>query len=999
MNFKNLKIANQILTAVLFIFISVLFLGGISWYQASTLWKQTQNIYDHPLMVRRALSGLEADVITMDRNMKKFVLEKETAKRQNILLNINETKADVNQRFKVISAKFLGPQANIQKIEKEVYKWNIIMDEIIDLVRQGKEKQAMQIISVSGGERINTSKLLDGIHSIGLFANKEAAKFYQNAQEKRKTMFQQLFLLFGIIILFLLVFYFILFHAIQSPINKLTQATQKFSGGDYGARVNYSSKNELGILAKSFDQMAFIIQSKINLEQKALHFNSSLFKREDLTRFFSELIKGITELTQSQTGAVYLLNSEKSQFTLFESQGLSANAKTRFSVKLKEGEFGKALTDKKITHLQDIPEDTSFIFTSTAGNMKPKEIITLPIVSGKETVAVLSLASIYAYPREILLLLQNIFPSLTARINGILLFHQIKEQATQLEKQNTELEIQEKELSTQATELNRQNTELKMQKNQLDEANRLKSTFLSNMSHELRTPLNSVIALSSVLKRKLKTAIPEEEYSYIDVIERNGKHLLELINDVLDLSRIESGRVEIEKTKINIKDLINEMVTLIDPQAREKNIALKCLIKENIPIINSDGNKIRHILQNLIGNAVKFTEKGKVEVSALEIDNNLHILVSDTGIGIPPDQIGNIFDEFRQIDSSTSRKYGGTGLGLSIAKRYARMLGGTIEVKSTPGKGSDFTLILPLNTAEIKPSEQTPVIPKPYSASVKKSFTGNKVQAKEKTILIVEDSEPAIIQLKDILSEAGFKMLVAHNGREALEQIAKTLPDAMILDLMMPEVDGFQVLETVRANVDTEKLPVMILTAKQIDGNELKKLKNNNVYQLIQKGNINQQKLLQIVYEMVFPEKKKTINIKKKKPATGKTIKVPQGKKPLILIVEDNIDNLLTIKSLLDVKYQTIEAYDGQDGVTKAETYHPDLILMDIAMPVMNGFRAFDAIRKDKSMQHIPIIAVTASALTADRDEILHYGFDGYISKPIDINQFEDIIKSFFQKK
>ncbi len=999
MNFKNLKIANQILTAVLFIFISVLFLGGISWYQASTLWKQTQNIYDHPLMVRRALSGLEADVITMDRNMKKFVLEKETAKRQNILLNINETKADVNQRFKVISAKFLGPQANIQKIEKEVYKWNIIMDEIIDLVRQGKEKQAMQIISVSGGERINTSKLLDGIHSIGLFANKEAAKFYQNAQEKRKTMFQQLFLLFGIIILFLLVFYFILFHAIQSPINKLTQATQKFSGGDYGARVNYSSKNELGILAKSFDQMAFIIQSKINLEQKALHFNSSLFKREDLTRFFSELIKGITELTQSQTGAVYLLNSEKSQFTLFESQGLSANAKTRFSVKLKEGEFGKALTDKKITHLQDIPEDTSFIFTSTAGNMKPKEIITLPIVSGKETVAVLSLASIYAYPREILLLLQNIFPSLTARINGILLFHQIKEQATQLEKQNTELEIQEKELSTQATELNRQNTELKMQKNQLDEANRLKSTFLSNMSHELRTPLNSVIALSSVLKRKLKTAIPEEEYSYIDVIERNGKHLLELINDVLDLSRIESGRVEIEKTKINIKDLINEMVTLIEPQAREKNITLKCLIKENIPIINSDSNKIRHILQNLIGNAVKFTEKGKVEVSAWEKDNNLHILVSDTGIGIPPDQIGNIFDEFRQIDSSTSRKYGGTGLGLSIAKRYARMLGGTIEVKSTPGKGSDFTLILPLNTAEIKPSEQTPVIPKPYSASVKKSFTGNKVQAKEKTILIVEDSEPAIIQLKDILSEAGFKMLVAHNGREALEQIAKTLPDAMILDLMMPEVDGFQVLETVRANVDTEKLPVMILTAKQIDGNELKKLKNNNVYQLIQKGNINQQKLLQIVYEMVFPEKKKTINIKKKKAPTGKTIKVPPEKKPLVLIVEDNVDNLLTIKSLLGVNYHTMEAYDGQDGVTKAETYHPDLILMDIAMPVMNGFRAFDAIRKDKSMQHIPIIAVTASALTADRDEILHYGFDGYISKPIDINQFEDIIKSFFQKK
>ncbi len=1000
MKFNNLKIAYQLRLAFAFIFFVVLLQGGISWYQANTLWKQTKSLYNHPLAVRQALSGLEADIIAMHRNMQEYVLENTTAKRRNILQSLNDNSADVNRRFKILYSQYMGPKTNIKKVENVFNKWNIIKDEAVDMVRAGKIKEAKEMTALNGSEGSHVNQLLKGIHTISLFANQEANKFYQNAQNQRNKLKQQLFLLLGIILVFLFVFYYMLYRTINSPIKKLTLATKKFSGGNYEARVNYSSKNELGALAGAFNQMALTIQSQISLEHKTFRFNTSLFKREDLTLFSRALINALAEVTQSQMGAFYLLNNEKTKFILLESFGLSAKAKTRFSVKLKEGEFGKAIANKKIVHLQEIPDDTSFTFITTSGNFKPKEIITLPIVSGKETVAVISLASIYTYTSETLLLLQGVFPSLTARINGVLLFHQIKEQATQLEKQNTELEIQGKELSAQSLELSRQNTELKMQKNQLDEANRLKSTFLSNMSHELRTPLNSVIALSSVLKRKLKTAIPEEEYSYIDVIERNGKQLLELINDVLDLSRIESGHVEIEQADINIKDLINEMITLIEPQATEKNITLKSLINEDLPSLKSDGNKIRHILQNLIGNAVKFTEKGKVEVTAFEKDDYLHILVSDTGIGIPSDQISNIFDEFRQIDSSTSRKYGGTGLGLSIARRYAHLLGGTIEVQSTSGKGSAFTLILPLEPLETKITENIPVIQQTSMARRKKPITESKAQAKEKTILIVEDSEPAIIQLKDILIEAGFQVLVSHNGREALEQIAKTLPDAMILDLMMPDIDGFQVLEAIRANVDTAKLPVLVLTAKHLEGKDLKNLKHNHIYQLIQKGDVNREQLLQLVFEMVFPEKKTT-----EEEAAGKRIKnlkktkTQTGEKPLILVVEDNVDNLLTIKGLLGEDFRIIEAYDGQDGISKAKTYHPDLILMDIAMPVMNGFRAFDAIRKEKNLKHIPIVAVTASAMTADRDEILHYGFDGYISKPIDINQFEKIINSFFKEK
>ena len=566
--------------------------------------------------------------------------------------------------------------------------------------------------------------------------------------------------------------------------------------------------------------------------------------------------------------------------------------------------------------------------------------------------------------------------------------------AKQLEEQNTELNIQDRELNAQSEELKRQNTELKMQKIELDEANRLKSTFISNMSHELRTPLNSVIALSSVLKRKLKNIVSEEEFSYINVIERNGKHLLELINDVLDISRIESGRFEVSSKKLSINTIVEEMVGLLKPQAEEKNILLKINNDKDIPLILSDEDKIRHILQNLIGNAVKFTEKGEVEVSTYIKDSKIYIQVKDTGIGIPPEQLPYIFDEFRQAESGTARKYGGTGLGLSIAKKYAELLGGKIQVQSTPGAGSVFTLVLPVEITENMNREKESYASKNVN-NYKPIITPEKQTAK-KTILIVENSENTIMQLKTILQEAGFNIIVAKSGKEALEHIAKTTPDIMIFDINIPDTDGFQFLNIIRANVDTRNLPVLVLTTKQIDLKELKNLKNNHISQLVLKENINSKQLLELINQI---HQNKEVNTHENSGIiVNYTNKIhTKRKKPLILIIEDNEDNLLTIKSFLQDQYDIAEARNGKEGIEKTKTLIPDLILLDIALPGMNGFRVFDAIKKERKTLHIPIIAVTASAFTADQNEILNYGFDGYIPKPIDVNKFEETIKNFFE--
>jgi CheY-like chemotaxis protein len=409
-------------------------------------------------------------------------------------------------------------------------------------------------------------------------------------------------------------------------------------------------------------------------------------------------------------------------------------------------------------------------------------------------------------------------------------------------------------------------------------------------------------------------------------------------------------------------------------------------VDDDIPPITSDPDKLRHILQNLVGNAVKFTEQGQVVVTARTTDREIYVAVRDTGIGIAADQLPFIFDEFRQADSSTSRKYGGTGLGLAIAKEHARLLGGGLTVESVLGQGSTFTLRLPL-VVEMPDLAQTT-----EAGSFPSESAARRVPVPAghgQRLLLVEDNEPAIIQLTDILRAAGYHVQVARNGKEALAQIGKSVPDAMILDLMMPEVDGFHVLKAIREVQLTAHLPVLILTAKHVTKDELSFLKSNHVHQLIQKGDINRDGLLVAVAQMV-------VSLQPKIAVPHRPRPVRSGK-PLILVVEDNPDNLRTVKALLRDRFLVIEAEDGRAGVDQARAHRPDLILTDIALPLMDGFAVLEAIREEEALRHTPVIAVTASAMKGNREEILAHGFDGYIAKPIDHDVLMKTLRAFLE--
>ncbi len=477
-----------------------------------------------------------------------------------------------------------------------------------------------------------------------------------------------------------------------------------------------------------------------------------------------------------------------------------------------EGEFGAAIATQKISHIKDIPEDTVFKFRTFAGAMLPREIMSIPVTVGGIVTAIISLASIKKYSTECLeifsqpwvLGLNTAFSNLMANEETRRLANELRDINDELESQARMLKAQTKELIRKSDELQNQNVELELKRREVEEANRLKSQFLSNMSHELRTPLNSVMALSRVLIMQTKEKLSEEEASYLKIIERNGKNLLALINDILDLSKIEAGRVTVNPRVFSPRATVENIIENLLPLASEKGIQLGFEVEEDFPRVETDEERLYQILQNIIGNAVKFTDKGGVTVSGKYDSENIYISVADTGIGIPEEHLVHIFEEFRQIDGSSSRKFEGTGLGLSIALKSARMLGGDISVESVIERGSTFVLTLPLAWKGQEPIyEPEPIKPHP------------EIKPERKTILVVDDDPEAANMISTSLLKEGYNIIAATSGKEAVKLAERYSPFAITLDILMPDMDGWEVLQTLKNTPDTKDIPVIIVSVTE----------------------------------------------------------------------------------------------------------------------------------------------------------------------------------------
>jgi signal transduction histidine kinase/DNA-binding response OmpR family regulator/ligand-binding sensor domain-containing protein len=493
--------------------------------------------------------------------------------------------------------------------------------------------------------------------------------------------------------------------------------------------------------------------------------------------------------------------------------------------------------------------------------------------------------------------------------------------------------------------------ELQMKNREAEEANQAKSRFLANMSHELRTPMNAIIGFSEILTDRLAAKIDDKSMNFLRSILSSGRHLLDIINDILDLSKIEAGRMEIFPETFSVRLAIDSVCQVMKGMSARKSIVFAIEIEGAVDQIETDNAKFKQILYNLLSNAVKFSpEESIVTIRARRVaaterkPESISVDVVDVGIGIAAENLGVIFEEFRQIDGGISRQYGGTGLGLPLVKKFVELQGGSIVVESQPAKGSTFTVTLPLRF-------QGATIPSPIVAA------DGLVIPPGNRILIVEDEDEAYSTLSAYIVAAGYVPIRARHAEEATRLARSMRPTAITLDIILPGAEGWQVLKTIKADPETCEIPVIIVS--MVENRELGIAFGAEDYFV---KPVDRDRLMRRLREI--------------------TVRAATPRRPRLLLIDDDVSvHDLLEPELTKQGYQLEKAFSGAEGLQRAESSKPDVIILDLMMPGLSGFEVAELLRRQEATARIPIFVLTAKDLTPQDREQLRQGVTGLVMK------------------
>jgi len=536
-----------------------------------------------------------------------------------------------------------------------------------------------------------------------------------------------------------------------------------------------------------------------------------------------------------------------------------------------------------------------------------------------------------------------------------------KREAEQLREQLFKEEHDGRQAAERAkTEIEAKNRQLEEARATADEANKAKSSFLANMSHELRTPLNAIIGYSEMLQEEAHDTGQAAFVPDLEKIHGAGKHLLGLINDVLDLSKIESGKMTLYLEEFEVSKMVAEVAATVQPLVQKQANRLEVDCPADIGSMRADVTKVRQTLFNLLSNASKFTEGGMIRLSVTREElkretasvvagtdhaSRITFQVSDTGIGITPEQLAKLFQSFTQADASTSRKYGGTGLGLAISRKFCQMMGGDLTVQSEPGKGSTFTVALPREVQE--PTAPTQFLARPGVSAAGPAAGG--------PCVLVIDDDPSVRELMQrSLSKEGFRVEAAADGQTGLTLARQLRPAVITLDVMMPHMDGWSVLGALKADAATASIPVIMLTI--VDDKQMGFALGAADYFT---KPIDFQRLHQVLDKYRQP-----------------------GVKQTVLIVEDHPETREMLRRTLEkAGWAVAEASNGRVGLERMATTQPKLILLDLMMPEMDGFEFLEALRREGHPRRVPVIVITAKELTDEDRRRLNGGVERILQK------------------
>lgn len=623
----------------------------------------------------------------------------------------------------------------------------------------------------------------------------------------------------------------------------------------------------------------------------------------DLQTVLTTIVTHAVQLTGTEAGTIYEYDESAEVFVPRANYGLSEDfIKTLrdSQIRVGDGAVGRAAALREVVQIPDVEQDPSYRLRDVMQRFGFRALLSVPLLREERVIGGLVVRRRVAgeFPPPVVRLLQTFAAQSVLAIQNARYFHEIEEKSGQLEA-----------------------------------ASQHKSQFLANMSHELRTPLNAIIGVTEMLQEDARDLKRDDEVEPLDRVLRAGRHLLALINDILDLSKIEAGKMELHLEAFPIAPLIEDVVKTIQPLAVKNGNELVVNCPGDVGAMHADQTRVRQALLNLASNASKFTERGKVTFGVRRTTEDggewITVAVTDTGIGMTPAQMGRLFQEFVQADASTTRKYGGTGLGLAISRRFCQMMGGDITVESEVGRGSTFTIRLPAEVLTARPvpvarRAPAPQAPAPSTAS---------------PIVLVVDDDPAVrVVTERFLTREGFSVVTADGGREGLRLARELHPAAMTLDVIMPDLDGWTVLAAIKGDPTLADIPVILMTI--VD-------EKNRGYSL---GAADY---------MVKPVDRERLGV------VLRAI-VGRGDRRVLVVDDDDIMRRGLQQALEKDGWKVSEADNGRVGLERLAEAVPDVIVLDLIMPEMDGFEFLDELRHRAEWRDIPVIVVTAKDLTEE---------------------------------
>lgn len=876
-----MRLKTKLLVGFSVLLVTMTAITSFGYTRLSQLKDQMNIFYENRFQKIVLVMDTRGQVNSAARTISDILLENE--KPADGIQKITATLTDAAKQFDKLAHMTLTAteQQHIRRTQEEGAAYDEFLKTFVDDVNKGRLSDAAVLHRETGIQ--SQEAVIRAIDDLIAFEQKtmeeevaQSKALYDDAVRMVATL-TVLGIAFGALVILWV------FPGLTRGLSVLERMADRLSRGKFKslARMEVPMKDELGNVARLFQQVALDLQAKADLErelqasrQRKALIDGQLAKVPELLRKSSDpvclaraFISSLAPEVGAAYGAIYLTDPLKSGGKLHFAGGYARDGDGerpgQQAFGLGEGLIGECALSRKRIVLDQVPPDYIKI-SSGLGEADPLQLLLQPICQGDETLGIVELASLTKFT-DISLELAN---DVTEKFSAILSYVRSKQQTEELlresQVQAEELQAQSEELIVQQDELRHANEKLEAQKEALEQqalqlalTSKYKSEFLANMSHELRTPLNSMLILSEFLAENQEGNLSDKQREYMRTIHLSGSELLKMIDDILDLSKVDAGKMEIQIDWTVVEDLLADLDHSYGPMVSKKGLELRLEAEDSVPqAIATDGHRVKQILRNLLSNAVKFTNAGSIclHISAFPEERAFRLgleqetpyiafTVTDTGIGIAPEKQKVIFEAFRQADGTTSRKYGGTGLGLTISRELARLLGGTIFLESASGKGSSFTLVLPDQAEQLKAwsefgdgvmaaaaaaDESSSATESEWMEAEAGSGSGSESESESehdplvvaagmegKRILLADDDVRNLFALSSVLEQAGMFVTVAENGEEALEMLRRYPDiDLVLLDMMMPDMDGYEALRYIRADSRWTHLPVIAVTAR-----------------------------------------------------------------------------------------------------------------------------------------------------------------------------------------